>query len=132
MKKCLSEPRFKLGISDPIANHITTRPRSIYWNRGKNFARFLISNMIYLYVLIQPIRGRNRVNPQGGSELKKIITHRHRWWTLIPIGLHGSKGGWLDFSPSNGLCNSLNVVHNTDCCMCCKEIKLNMLKIDVF
>ena len=29
-KNNLSEPRFELGISDPIANHITTRPRSIY------------------------------------------------------------------------------------------------------
>ena len=25
-KKDLSEPRFELGISDSIANHITTRP----------------------------------------------------------------------------------------------------------
>ena len=57
----MSEPRFELGISDPIANHITTRPRGIYWNWGKNFARFSISNMIYLYGLIQPMGGRNRV-----------------------------------------------------------------------
>ena len=61
-KKCLSEPRFELGISDPIANHITTRPRSNCWNSGKNFRRLLISNMIYLYGLIQPMAGRNRVN----------------------------------------------------------------------
>ena len=60
-KKCLSEPRFELGISDPIANHITTRPRSIYWNRGKNFEKSSISNMIHLYGLIQPMGGRNRV-----------------------------------------------------------------------
>ena len=60
-KKCLSEPRFELGISDSIANHITTRPRSIYWNRGKIFEKSSISNMIYLYGLIQPMGGRNRV-----------------------------------------------------------------------
>ena len=58
----MSEPRFELGISDSIANHITTRPRSIYWNRGKNFEKSSISNMIYLYGLIQPMGGRNRVN----------------------------------------------------------------------
>ena len=58
----MSEPRFELGISDPIANHITTRPQSIYWNWGKHFGMFLISNMIYLYELIQPMPGRNRVN----------------------------------------------------------------------
>ena len=60
-KKCLSEPRFELGNSDPIANHITSSPRSIYWNWAKNFATFLISYMIYLYGLIQPMGGRNRV-----------------------------------------------------------------------
>ena len=60
----MSEPRFELGISDPIANHITTRPRGIYRILGKNFAILLISNMIYLYGLIQPIRGRNRVKSQ--------------------------------------------------------------------
>ena len=40
-------PGFELGNSDPIANHITTRPRSIYRIMGKNFAITLISNMIY-------------------------------------------------------------------------------------
>ena len=54
-------PGFELGNSDPIANHITTRPRGIYRILGKNFATFLISNMIYLYGLIQPMGGRNRV-----------------------------------------------------------------------
>ena len=58
----LEYPGFELGNSDPIANHITTRPRGIYRILGKNFAFFLISNMIYLYGLIQPMRGRNRVN----------------------------------------------------------------------
>ena len=67
----MSEPRFQLGISDPIANHITTRPRRICWNRGKNFAKFLISIMIYLYGLIQPIRGRNRVKAKKGKETIK-------------------------------------------------------------
>ena len=47
-KKCLSEPRFELGISDPIANHITTRPWSHYRISGKKFAGFLISNTIYV------------------------------------------------------------------------------------
>ena len=40
-------PGFYLGNSDPIANHITTRPRSIYRISGKIFAVFLISNIIY-------------------------------------------------------------------------------------
>ena len=70
-KKCLSESRFELGISDPIANHITTRPRSIYWNRGKNFEKSSISNMIHLYGLIQPMGGRNRVKPPRRSKVGK-------------------------------------------------------------
>ena len=61
----MSEPRFELEISDPIANHITTRPRSIYCNYGIIFEMSSISNMIYLYGLIQPMGGRNRVKYPG-------------------------------------------------------------------
>ena len=36
MKKKIPEyPGFELGNSDPIANHITTRPRGIERNRAK-------------------------------------------------------------------------------------------------
>ena len=41
-------PGFELGNSDPIANHIATRPRSHYRISGKKFAVLLISNMIYV------------------------------------------------------------------------------------
>ena len=41
-------PGFEPGHSDPIANHITTRPRSLYRFAGKNFAVFLISNIFYV------------------------------------------------------------------------------------
>ena len=51
------------NLGTPIANHITTRPRSIYRNYSKNFAMFLI----YLYGLIQHIAGRNRVKLVPGS-----------------------------------------------------------------
>ena len=40
-------PGFELGNSDPIANHITTRPRGFYRISGKNFAVFLISKKVY-------------------------------------------------------------------------------------
>ena len=46
-KRYPENPGFEPGNSDPIANHITTRPRSIYKNWAKNFADFLISYMIY-------------------------------------------------------------------------------------
>ena len=69
-KKYPEYPGFKLGNSDLIANHITTRPRSIYKNWAKNFAVFLISNMIYLYGLIQPMGGRNRVKEPNEVERK--------------------------------------------------------------
>ena len=78
----MSEPRFELGISDPIANHITTRPRGIYKIVVKNFAMLLISNMIYLYGLIQPIRGRNRVKKSMGKVVR-IILLGSRWPTSI-------------------------------------------------
>ena len=41
-------PGFEPGNSDPIASHITTRPRSIYKIAGKNFGDFLISKIIYV------------------------------------------------------------------------------------
>ena len=82
----MSEPRFELGMFDPIANHITTKPRSIYWNQGKNYAKFLISNMIYLYGLISPYvvgigltrlfpKTRNIVNQGVGAQF--ILCQKH-------------------------------------------------------
>ena len=47
-KRFLEFPGFELGNSDPIANHITTRPWSLYRLLGKNFGAFLISNIIYV------------------------------------------------------------------------------------
>ena len=47
-KKFPEFPGFEPGNSDPIANHITTRPRSHYRISGKKFAGFLISNTIYV------------------------------------------------------------------------------------
>ena len=69
-KKYPEYPGFELGNSDPIANHITTKPRSIYKSWAKNFADFLISNMIYFYGLIQLMGGRNRVKETSFLFLK--------------------------------------------------------------
>ena len=47
-KRYLEYPGFEPGNSDPIANHITTRPQSHYRISGKKFEVLLISNTIYV------------------------------------------------------------------------------------